>query len=850
MKEKGEKKIQSTKFAIILLECLIVIASIIGLYLVLTPKDRVKDTTYSYSKLEEIREYEIEGEYITRVRPLTEYNRFKETAENTLNKNEEEITYTIKVYSDTNKTQEVTEGYIKSGMLLEGIQNVETEEEIEEGTESETTNETVTYTISVIGDFTKDADINVTELTKIIKGIVGLNNWIFTEEEKLIADFNGDKEINVVDIEECINYIVYGRLTLENGMKLKATDEYGITWNYTYLDGTATNVHYESGELPEVLNIPSRLDGYPVVKLYNSSEEANIFAKAEEAYEDIERTVRERRTFEEGGVFSNLKIKTINIPNSVKKIGNNAFELCTNATNIKIPDSVIGIGEFAFFGCTNLTSITIPDGIEGIGANTFYACNNLAEIEIPDSVISVREEAFKETSWYNNQPDGVVYAGKVAYEYKGTMPENTVIEIKEGTKTMVSGLFSDCTGLLSIKIPNSITTIEQDTFYKCTSLSQVILPNTLTSIGTQSFYRCTGLTSIEIPNSVTSIGSGAFKECTSLTSIEIPDSVTSIAPDAFNGCTGLINIEIPDSVTSIGLNAFYRTAWYNNQPDGVVYAGKVVYKYKGTMPEDAVIEIRKGTKGIGDSAFDGCTGLTRIEIPDSVTSIEDRAFYGCSSLIEIVIPDNVTSIGSGAFYRCTELANVIVGNSVISIGSHTFDGCTGLTSIEIPDSVTSIAPDAFNGCTGLINIEIPDSVTSIGSNAFYRTTWYNNQPDGVVYVGNVVYNYKGTMPEDTVIEIKEGTKSIGDSAFNGCTGLINIEIPDSVTSIGYRVFENCINLSNIIIWRNVDKLGYRTFGGWNEEQTVNVEADEMPEGWDKGWSEGCNAKIVYGYTGE
>ena len=90
-----------------------------------------------------------------------------------------------------------------------------------------------------------------------------------------------------------------------------------------------------------------------------------------------------------------------------------------------------------------------------------------------------------------------------------------------------------------------------------------------------------------------------------------------------------------------------------------------------------------------------------------------------------------------------------------------------MTSITIPNSVTSIGEVAFNGCTSLTSITIPDSVTSIGYDAFYNTSWYNSQPDGVVYAGKVLYKYKGTRPENTSIMISEGTKSITDHAFSG-----------------------------------------------------------------------------------
>ena len=118
----------------------------------------------------------------------------------------------------------------------------------------------------------------------------------------------------------------------------------------------------------------------------------------------------------------------------------------------------------------------------------------------------------------------------------------------------------------SIVIPETVT-------YSGTKYS-------VTSIGDYTFDECTGLTSIIIPNGVTSIGNAAFRGCTGLTSITIPNSVTSIGSFAFYQCTGLTSIIIPNSVTSIGYQAFYDTPFYNNQPDGVVYLGKVLYDYK------------------------------------------------------------------------------------------------------------------------------------------------------------------------------------------------------------------------------------------------------------------------------
>ena len=169
-------------------------------------------------------------------------------------------------------------------------------------------------------------------------------------------------------------------------------------------------------------------------------------------------------------------------------------------------------------------------------------------------------------------------------------------------------------------------------------IKKVVIKNGVTNIGAYAFYECSGLTSIAIPNSVTDIGYNTFYSCSSLTSITIPNSVTSIGGSAFYGCSNLTSITIPNSVTSIGINAFNGTKWYENQPDGLVYAGLVLYKYKGTMPTNTKIVVKEGTKRIEDSAFSGCSDLISVTIPNSVTSIGSSAFYNCSALTSISIP--------------------------------------------------------------------------------------------------------------------------------------------------------------------------------------------------------------------
>ncbi|MBQ8042603.1 MAG: InlB B-repeat-containing protein, partial [Clostridia bacterium] len=263
MKQKLENVMRNKKVMIALMEILIAIGCIVIFYLLMSSNNRAKETTYSYSRVEEVTEYRVIDNYITRVMPLTSYETFKEIAENTLNAASEDVQYTVKVYSDAEKTEEITDGYIASGMVVEAIEKID-EVPAEEAEEQETQNETETgetvevnekteveteiteeipveepteeseeineeqpseelpeestgivYTVSVLGDMTQDGDISIAELTKLIKGVVGLTDWSFTEEEELSADISGDNEINVVDIELCINYIVFGKLDFE-----------------------------------------------------------------------------------------------------------------------------------------------------------------------------------------------------------------------------------------------------------------------------------------------------------------------------------------------------------------------------------------------------------------------------------------------------------------------------------------------------------------------------------------------------------------------------------------------------------------------------------------------------------
>ncbi|MCD7716985.1 MAG: leucine-rich repeat domain-containing protein [Lachnospiraceae bacterium] len=193
---------------------------------------------------------------------------------------------------------------------------------------------------------------------------------------------------------------------------------------------------------------------------------------------------------------------------------------------------------------------------------------------------------------------------------------------------------------------------------------------------------------------------------------------------------------------------------------------------------------------IGTSAFNKCSSLVSVTIPNTVTVIEDYAFSNCSSLVTVDIPDSVTLIGQGAF-----------------------DNCTSLIDIEIPEGLTTIEYYTFSGCNSLSNIEIPDSVEIIERYAFSETCYTENSEnwtDGVLYIGNWLIEADSEKVTG-IYSIREGTIGIANSGFSGCSDLIGVEVPSTLKNIPGSAFFNCNSLETITV--SADNLYYISADG-------------------------------------
>ena len=427
------------------------------------------------------------------------------------------------------------------------------------------------------------------------------------------------------------------------------------------------------------------------------------------------------------------------------------------ASSLSIPSAINGhtvkqIDTGALSDNRIITSVTIPNGVTTIGFSAFNGCIKLEKIKFSSNLDTVCENAFNNTKWFNNQSNGLVYVGKVAYKYKGDMPRNTKITVKSDTVSISESAFKDCANLTAILIPSSVKHIDKYAFYNCQGLTKLNFNDGIERIENDAFGSCEKLTGVNFSETLKSIGAFAFVECKKLSEITIPRSVTSVGEYAFSGCENLASVTVSDDLPYVGGRAFEKTKWLNSQPDGVVYIGKSAYGYKGDMPKNTELSLKSGITNISGYAFYEEKNLTSVKIPETVNRIGNWAFLDCEGLKNVNIPDGVKRIESWTFSNCSSLTNITVPDSVTVLDGLAFSYCTNLKNIELSKNLTEIGMGALSHCTSLETIDIPDSVIIM---------------DNIAMAG---------CSELKSVNIGSNLKTVGGQVFAGCTSLEKVNV--------------------------------------------------------------------------
>ena len=565
-----------------------------------------------------------------------------------------------------------------------------------------------------------------------------------------------------------------------------------------------------------------------------------------------------------------LTLKTVKLPTTINAIGDYAFYLCDALTEIIIPNSVTYIGAGSFGSCNKLENVILPFQLTSIESQAFTGCG-FSKITIPNTVKTIGQFCFSNCKNLRsiNIPNSVTTISGSAFESCFTLTDLT---IGNSVTYIGNSAFSNCSSLTSVVLPNSVTTLDGSVFGSCTKLKTVTLSNSLTTIGYGSFQSCTNLIDITIPNSVTKIDYSAFSNCRSLTTLIIPNSVTSLGNSAFSYCIALTTLTIPNQVTSIGSYAFYgcigltsiivnrevplnlsasanvfnnvnKTKCILNVPFGAkkLYAVAIQWQDFINIAENIHgIDISTDSVRLGSTVGTKATAGIKSNDPWTVTSnqtwlkVSPDTGIGNDTL-RLTADENVSSL------KRTALVTVLSGDFsktiiVIQAAAPKIITITpgGLSSALTSVELSSITDLTINGTIDardfktlrdnmpkLENLDI--STVNIVAYSGSEGTGYNSD-FAADLIPNYAFSYLGGSGKISLITVilPRSAKSIGNSAFEGCTRLVTVVIPSSVVSIGYSAFNSCSSLVNISIPNSMTVIETYTFANCKMLKNITI----------------------------
>ena len=456
-----------------------------------------------------------------------------------------------------------------------------------------------------------------------------------------------------------------------------------------------------------------------------------------------------------------------------------------------------------------ITSLTVPAQVAGLKVtnvhSTFDTCTSLEELIYSERITDVVFETnnisnFAVPTELQNPSKRIVIpstvtSGKISSGHSFMDSSRKTREIVfNGTPNIPDGFCSGMENLKKVTLLPGVQTIGESAFAG-TGIEEFSLPESVTSIGNYAFANCDNLTEVIIPERVNNIGEGAFSDCENVEKVVWSDKLTEIPKNTFKNCVSLKDINF-----------------------GNVHS-------------------------IGTSAFDTCTSLTSVNIPDSVTNIGDHAFSGCSSLVIDKLPTNVTVYDDGVFNECKAFTLSEIPEGVTKIWSGAFAGCEFPDSITLPVSIK--VARGLNGCKKLI---LKEGVTKLDSQIKYCSEVEEViLPETLTEIGNRVFEGCDSLKSITIpkslelcpgalsvwgpafefssietVTFEEGTEKIHNALFANCGSLKTVNIPDTVKTIGQYAFIYCENLESVNIPEGVTTLETSCFAHCGNLKSITI----------------------------
>lgn len=553
-------------------------------------------------------------------------------------------------------------------------------------------------------------------------------------------------------------------------------------------------------------------------------------------------TLPESLTTIEASAFYKTKLETITIPKNVTKIPTDCFYQCENLIRAMFPNTLTTIDARAFRGCSNLANIDIPTSLETIGIGAFGDCKNLKltnQFRFPDSMKELGEAAFENCTQLGiNQ---LIFPGNMENVNIGGFKncDVTHVIVEEGAKkvTLTSNKY-----LKSITLPKTVS--ELVGFLDAKELENFVIDEDapLTEIGDYTFYKCTKLKSFTCPKSVTKIGRIAFSECSALETVKLPEGITSIGDRAFEYCSSMVNLNIPKGVKTIGTKAFLSCSSWTGEVDlpQITVLPQQVFHHCRNLKR---LTFATGITSIGEEALANCGGLGALTFDEGLTSIGQKAFYW-SSITELHLPESLKSLSYWMCYNCENLQKVTLPNSLTEIAEGAFKSCKQLTETNIPTALTTIRETAFDGCAMPKELNL-SNVTTIEGYAFRNCTQLTKvilaktlESIPVWAFGSCTSLADVTWPQNlktisyyafyeapiATLQLPETVTSIGDKAFSNNKAITRFVFPKHVGKV-LSTFSGCTNLTEVVLPEDATEINTEAFMGTGIKQII------IPEGY-------------------